>query len=110
MAAANNNTSFYKLLDQKGGGDLVEWATHALKQKDYSFLDGFIESKVHKYLLNDGKGRPIPVAELVKKRNIERNAMLGALRRKKGKGKSGPNILDDLNKDLQQNGDMMKGA
>jgi hypothetical protein len=41
-------------------------------------------------------------------RNKERNAMVGALRRKKGKGKSGPNILDDFNQDENQ-GDLKKG-
>lgn len=50
----------------------------------------------------------MPIADLVKIRNKERNAMLGALRRKKGKGKSGPNIFEDVNQDEMQ-GDMMKG-
>lgn len=41
----------------------------------------------------------VAIAELVKIRNKQRNALLSALRRKKGKGKSGPNILDDINQE-----------
>ena len=35
--------------------------------------------------------------------------MLGALQRKKGKGKSGPNILDDFNQEGENQGDLKKG-
>lgn len=41
--------------------------------------------------------------------NLQRNAQLGALRRKKGRGKSGPNILDDINQDRLDAGDFLKG-
>ena len=36
----------YKLVDQKGGGDLIEWAKNGLKENSFSFLDGFIVAKV----------------------------------------------------------------
>uniref|UniRef100_A0A914R1E0 Uncharacterized protein n=1 Tax=Parascaris equorum TaxID=6256 RepID=A0A914R1E0_PAREQ len=36
--------------------------------------------------------------------------MLSALKRKKGKGKSGPNILDDFNQEGQNQGDLKKVA
>lgn len=42
--------------------------------------------QVRSYLYNGGKGKLIAIAELVKIRNKQRNAMLGALRRKKGRG------------------------
>ena len=61
-------------------------------------------------MYNGGKGKVMPVSELVKLRNQERNAMLGALRRKKGKGKSGPNILDDFNQAGENQGDLQKGG
>lgn len=35
--------------------------------------------------------------------------MLGAFSRKKGKGKSGPNVLDDFNQEGQNMGDLKKG-
>jgi transient receptor potential cation channel subfamily V member 5 len=59
-------------------------------------------------MYNMGKGKLESVAELVKMRNKERNERLGAFSRKKGKGKSGPNILEDFNQDQNQ-GDLKKG-
>lgn len=60
------------------------------------------------YMYNNGKGKLEAISELVKRRNKERNDRLGAFSRKKGKGKSGPNILDDFNQENNQ-GDLMKG-
>ena len=60
------------------------------------------------FMYNSGKGKLESVAELVKRRNKERNERLSAFARKKGKGKSGPNILDDFNQENNQ-GDLMKG-
>ncbi|KAF8371070.1 hypothetical protein PRIPAC_77499, partial [Pristionchus pacificus] len=57
---------------------------------------------------NQGKGKLVTITELVKLRNKERNAMLGAFSRKKGKGKSGPNVLDDFNQEGQNMGDLKK--
>ncbi len=48
------------------------------------------------------------ISELVKMRNTERNEMLSAIRRKKGKGKSGPNILEHFNQE-ENVGDLQKG-
>lgn len=59
-------------------------------------------------MYNSGKGKLEAVSELVKMRNKERNERLGAFSRKKGKGKSGPNILEDFNQENNQ-GDLMKG-
>lgn len=72
------------------------------------FSDGYIETKVKVMMYNGGKGKLESVAELVKRRNKERNERLGAFSRKKGKGKSGPNILDDFNQEENQ-GDLKKG-
>lgn len=60
-------------------------------------------------MYNSGKGKMVAVAELVKIRNKERNAMLSALKRKKGKGKSGPNILDEFRQEGENQGDLKKG-
>lgn len=59
-------------------------------------------------MYNGGKGKLEAVSELVKMRNKERNERLSAFSRKKGKGKSGPNILEDFNQENNQ-GDLMKG-
>lgn len=42
----SHQKQLYKLVDQKGGGDLIEWAKHGIKEDSFSFLDGFIETKV----------------------------------------------------------------
>jgi transient receptor potential cation channel subfamily V protein 5 len=67
-----------------------------------------METKVRDMMYNGGKGKLESVAELVKRRNKERNERLSAFNRKKGKGKSGPNILDDFNQEANQ-GDLKKG-
>ncbi|KAI6177878.1 Transient receptor potential cation channel subfamily V member 6 [Aphelenchoides bicaudatus] len=66
-----------------------------------------METKVRDMMYNSGKGKLESVAELVKRRNKERNERLSAFNRKKGKGKSGPNILDDFNQEANQ-GDLKK--
>lgn len=68
-----------------------------------------METKVRDMMYNGGKGKLESVATLVKRRNKERNERLGAFSRKKGKGKSGPNILDDFNQEANQ-GDLKKGG
>ncbi|KHJ85520.1 hypothetical protein OESDEN_14752 [Oesophagostomum dentatum] len=64
--------------------------------------------QVKAYLYNGGKGKLVSISELVKRRNKQRNAQLGALRRKKGRGKCGPNILDDINQDKLDASDFLK--
>uniref|UniRef100_A0A914UT89 Ion transport domain-containing protein n=1 Tax=Plectus sambesii TaxID=2011161 RepID=A0A914UT89_9BILA len=98
----------YKLVDMHGGGELLPWMKYTKQTGDHSVLDGLLETKVKIFLYNGGKGKVMAVSELVKLRNQERNAMLGALRRKKGKGKSGPNILDDFNQEGENQGDLKK--
>lgn len=60
------------------------------------------------YLYNGGKGKLVPISQLVTIRNKQRNALLGALRRKKGRGKSGPNILEHIDQDALSSGDFLK--
>uniref|UniRef100_A0AC35FG89 Uncharacterized protein n=1 Tax=Panagrolaimus sp. PS1159 TaxID=55785 RepID=A0AC35FG89_9BILA len=98
----------YKLVDtNSNGGELLPWMRYALNTGDYSLIDGYLDSKLKDFMYNGGKAKLESVAELVKIRNKERNAMLGAFMRKKGKGKSGPNILDDFNQEANQ-GDLKK--
>ena len=98
----------YQLIDMHGGGDLIPWMRYAMQSGDHSFIDGYMEEKIKDFMYNSGKGKLESVAELVKRRNKERNERLSAFSRKKGKGKSGPNILDDFNQEGNQ-GDLMKG-
>ncbi|CAD5205850.1 unnamed protein product [Bursaphelenchus okinawaensis] len=98
------NYMLYNLVDMHGGGDLIPWMRYAIKTGDYSLLDGYLEGAVmvRDMMYNNGKGRIESVSELVKRRNKERNERLGAFSRKKGKGKSGPNILENLDAEVNQ--------
>uniref|UniRef100_A0A1I7ZKR4 ANK_REP_REGION domain-containing protein n=1 Tax=Steinernema glaseri TaxID=37863 RepID=A0A1I7ZKR4_9BILA len=89
-------TDLYKLVDEHGDGLLIPWVKYAKKTGDYGILEEYFDTMVKDFLYNDGKGKLVPISELVMIRNKQRNAVLGALRRKKGRGKSGPNILLDL--------------
>ncbi|KAI6189084.1 Transient receptor potential cation channel subfamily V member 6 [Aphelenchoides besseyi] len=107
VANIDKHYAIYNLVDMHGGGELIPWMRYALNSGDYSLIDGYMETKVRSMMYNGGKGKLESVAELVKRRNKERNERLGAFSRKKGKGKSGPNILDDFNQEVNR-GDLKK--
>ncbi len=50
---------FFKLVDDRGKGDLVILAKTALKTSNYDILDAAIKEKVGKYLYNGGKGKSV---------------------------------------------------
>uniref|UniRef100_A0A914CHR5 Uncharacterized protein n=1 Tax=Acrobeloides nanus TaxID=290746 RepID=A0A914CHR5_9BILA len=102
----DDGKKIYRLVNMNGGGDLIPWMRYAMQSGDSSFIDGYMEN-IKDFMYNSGKGKLESVAELVKRRNKERNERLSAFARKKGKGKSGPNILDDFNQENNQ-GDLMK--
>uniref|UniRef100_A0A913HGR3 ANK_REP_REGION domain-containing protein n=1 Tax=Strongyloides stercoralis TaxID=6248 RepID=A0A913HGR3_STRER len=106
---SNKERKIYTLADMYGKGELISWMKYAANTGDHSFINECIESKVVEFMYNNGKGKVMAISELVKIRNQERNAMLGAFRKKKNKGKSGPNILNDFNQEGGQNqGDLKK--
>uniref|UniRef100_A0AC35U2F9 ANK_REP_REGION domain-containing protein n=1 Tax=Rhabditophanes sp. KR3021 TaxID=114890 RepID=A0AC35U2F9_9BILA len=95
---------------KNGKGELVKWMQYAMISGDHSIVDSYIQSKLVRFMYNGGKGRVEPIATLIRKRNAERNAVVGTLRRKKGRGKSGPNILQhiDQENDSANEGDLQK--
>ncbi|PIO75410.1 hypothetical protein TELCIR_02564, partial [Teladorsagia circumcincta] len=106
--SADTPSSLYLLVDEHAGGILAPWIKYSRSSGDYSILDEYLETAVKSYLYNGGKGKLVSISVLVKRRNKQRNAQLGALRRKKGRGKSGPNILDDINQDRLGADDFLK--
>jgi len=56
-----------------GGGLLVELMKRAAQTKQYAELDHAIKTKVEPYLYNKGKGRKIPISQIVLLRNKERS-------------------------------------
>ncbi|CAL2041043.1 unnamed protein product [Caenorhabditis brenneri] len=108
MGRLREDMKIYQLVDMHGGGELLPWLRYAIVSNDTSFIDAYLETKVKDFLYNGGKGKLVTVTELVKLRNKERNERLGAFSRKKGKGKSGPNVLDDFNQEGENVGDLKK--
>ncbi|EFO14019.1 hypothetical protein LOAG_14505 [Loa loa] len=104
----NDRPRLYQYVDVHGGGDLISFMWQAKNNNDFSQINELIDLKIKDLMYNSGKGKMVAVSELVKIRNKERNAMLSALKRKKGKGKSGPNILDDFNQEGENQGDLKK--
>lgn len=51
-----NIPDVYKIVDPKGGGELVDLALLAYQTKDMSRVDDYIKQEVSKYLLNNGNG------------------------------------------------------
>ncbi|KAK4879350.1 hypothetical protein RN001_007496 [Aquatica leii] len=64
--------AIYKLCDLKGGGLLVELMKRAVQNKQYAEVDHAIKMKVEPLLYNKGKGKYIPISQLVLLRNKER--------------------------------------
>ena len=64
----------YTLVALGDGGELSDLTKEAMstKPRDYTKLDHAIETKVREFLYNEGKGRKVPVAELVQIRNRDR--------------------------------------
>ncbi|CAL2045036.1 unnamed protein product [Caenorhabditis brenneri] len=105
----SENKNIYKMVDMHGGGVLIKLARKCKEIGSFELLDAYLDQEVRKFMYNGGKGKLMPVAELVKERNKERNAKLGAFSRKKGKGKSGPNILDEFDQaQAEMGGDLKK--
>ncbi|KAK6631831.1 hypothetical protein RUM43_013897 [Polyplax serrata] len=70
--AGTSEQPVYKLVDLKGGGLLVDMMKRATQTKQYAELDHAIKTKVEPFLYNKGKGRLIPISQLVLLRNCER--------------------------------------
>ncbi|XP_025837236.1 transient receptor potential cation channel subfamily V member 5 [Agrilus planipennis] len=64
--------AIYKLCDLKGGGLLVELMKRATQNKQFAEIDHAIKTKVEPFLYNRGKGKYIPISQLVLLRNKER--------------------------------------
>uniref|UniRef100_A0A0N5AF80 ANK_REP_REGION domain-containing protein n=1 Tax=Syphacia muris TaxID=451379 RepID=A0A0N5AF80_9BILA len=100
--------TIYKLVGMHGDGELIPWVRFADSTGEYSNLDLLIDTKVKDLMYNSGKGQYMAKSELIKIRNKERNERLSRISRKKGKGKSGPNILADFNQEGANQGDINK--
>ncbi|KHN81190.1 Transient receptor potential cation channel subfamily V member 5 [Toxocara canis] len=98
----------YRLVNTRGGGSLLPFMRYAVNTGDESMINELVNKEVKPFTYHGGKGKLIPVAELVLIRNRQRNALLGALYRKKGKGKKAPNILESVDQEGNNRGNLRK--
>ncbi|CAG9802186.1 unnamed protein product [Chironomus riparius] len=70
--AGVSTQKLYKLVNLKGGGLLVDMMKRAINNKQFAEIDHAIKTKVEPFLYNKGRGRYIPIAQIVKLRNCER--------------------------------------
>lgn len=54
-----NSPDIYKIVDPKGGGQLIDLALISYQTRNISHVDNFIRQEVSKYLLNDGDGEMV---------------------------------------------------
>lgn len=55
----DNIPDVYRIIDPKGGGELVDLAWLAHRTHNLSLIDNYIRNEVSKYVLNDGKGEQV---------------------------------------------------
>ncbi|KAK3087949.1 hypothetical protein FSP39_012710 [Pinctada imbricata] len=65
-------SSVYKLVDLKGGGELVDLMKRARWTKNFKEIDEKIQTAVKPFLYDGGRGKKIPICEIVEMRNKER--------------------------------------
>ncbi len=59
LRAKQSDPEFFKLVDDRGKGELVELAKVALRSGNNDDLDAAIKEKISKYLYNGGKGKQV---------------------------------------------------
>lgn len=59
QADSEHGPELYKLMNVNDGGILTNMMKQALKSKDYTELDDFIQNEVVKYLYNEGNGENV---------------------------------------------------
>ena len=68
QAGGEGGPELYKYVNVQGTGLLISLMKTAAVTKDYTEIDDIIQNIVSKYLYNDGKGKDIPISELVLRR------------------------------------------
>lgn len=64
----------YNLVDLKGGGELVELMKRARWTKDFKDIDDKIKNEVKTFLYDEGRGKKVPIVDLIMMRSEERES------------------------------------
>ncbi|XP_046567437.1 LOW QUALITY PROTEIN: transient receptor potential cation channel subfamily V member 5-like [Haliotis rubra] len=70
--ADNDSKQLYQLVNVKGGGELVELMKRARWTKNYKEIDEKLKNEVKGFLYNDGRGKKVPIVDLIMARNKDR--------------------------------------
>ncbi|XP_048774112.2 transient receptor potential cation channel subfamily V member 5-like isoform X5 [Ostrea edulis] len=62
----------YKMVDLKGGGELVEMMKRARWTKNFKEIDDTIQEKVKTFLYDGGRGKKVPISHIIEQRNKAR--------------------------------------
>ncbi|XP_061164690.1 transient receptor potential cation channel subfamily V member 5-like isoform X6 [Saccostrea echinata] len=92
----------YKMVDLKGGGDLVEMTKRARWTKNFKELDDTIQEKVKPFLYDGGRGKKIPITEIIDRRNKARSSAIKSSSKDKQK-KAHEALLDVKFQDSEGN-------
>ncbi|XP_062582287.1 transient receptor potential cation channel subfamily V member 5-like isoform X4 [Saccostrea cucullata] len=92
----------YKMVDLKGGGDLVEMTKRARWTKNFKELDDTIQEKVKPFLYDGGRGKKIPITEIIDRRNKARSSAIKSSSKDKQR-KAGEALLDMKFQDSEGN-------
>jgi hypothetical protein len=62
----------YKMVDLKGGGELVEMMKRARWTKNFKEIDDTIQEKIKTFLYDGGRGKKVPITDIIEQRNKAR--------------------------------------
>lgn len=84
----------YKMVDLKGGGELVEMMKRARWTKNFKEIDDTIQEKVRTFLYDGGRGKKVPISEIIELRNKTRSSAIKSASKDKQKKTHEQALLD----------------
>lgn len=66
----DNPPDIYRIINPKGGGQLVDLAWLAHRTHNLGLIDAYIQNELVKYVLNNGKGEQVKETYFLKAKNF----------------------------------------
>ncbi|XP_048244960.1 transient receptor potential cation channel subfamily V member 5-like isoform X3 [Haliotis rufescens] len=106
--ADNDSKQLYQLVNLRGGGELVELMKRARWTKNYKEIDEKLKNEVKGYLYNDGKGKKVPIVDLIMARNKDRQKSKIKVGKEKQKKAKELAMIDMILQDGESTGTYMQ--
>ncbi|XP_067662338.1 transient receptor potential cation channel subfamily V member 5-like isoform X2 [Haliotis asinina] len=106
--ADNDSKQLYQLVNVKGGGELVELMKRARWTKNYKEIDEKLKNEVKGFLYNDGKGKKVPIVDLIMARNNDRQKSKIKVGKEKQKKAKELAMIDMILQDGESTGTYMQ--